>query len=133
MKPPKTESSFKKKVIEITFAIPRGKVTTYGTIATLAGIPRGAQMVGGILHYAIDELGIPWHRVVNRVGFVSTKCFEHPRELQIVLLKQEGIKVDENLVVDLEKYGWFGNDKATFFSLRKTILSFKSSEMRDKE
>lgn len=107
----KSGTGFKEKVIEITFAIPKGKVTTYGTIATLAGIPRGAQMVGGILHYAIDELGIPWHRVVNRVGFVSTKCFEHPRDLQIVLLKQEGIEVDGNLVVDLDTYGWFGDDK----------------------
>lgn len=105
-------TGFKERVIEITFKIPKGKVTTYGTIATLAGIPRGAQMVGGILHYAIDELGIPWHRVVNRVGFVSTKCFEHPRELQVVLLKQEGIEVSEDLVVDLEKYGWFGDGNA---------------------
>ena len=105
------EKSFKDKVIEITFSIPKGRVTTYGTIATLAGIPRGAQIVGGILHYAIDELGVPWHRVVNRVGFVSTKCFEHPLELQLELMRQEGIEFDENLVVDLEKYGWFGNDK----------------------
>ncbi len=102
--------SFKDKVIRITQSIPRGMVTTYGTIAVLAGIPRGARMVGGILHYAIDELGLPWQRVVNRHGFISTKCLEHPRELQVVLLKEEGIEVPDDLIVDLDKYGWFGDD-----------------------
>ncbi len=81
-----SDLGFKEKVIQITQSIPKGKVTTYGTIAVLAGIPRGARMVGGILHYAIDELNLPWHRVVNRVGYVSTKCLEHPRELQVVML-----------------------------------------------
>ena len=102
------EPSFKERVIAITQSIPTGRVTTYGTIAVLAGIPRGARMVGGILHYAIDELNLPWHRVVNRVGFISTKCFEHPRELQKVLLEEEGIKVSSDLVVDLKTYGWWG-------------------------
>jgi methylated-DNA-protein-cysteine methyltransferase related protein len=105
-----SSNGFKERVIELTLAIPRGKVTTYGTIATLAGIPRGARMVGGILHYAIDELDLPWQRVVNRIGFVSTKCLEHPRELQVVLLKQEGVEVSSELVVDLKKYGWFGEE-----------------------
>lgn len=101
------EGSFKERVIAITQSIPYGKVTTYGTVATLAGIPRGAQMVGGILHYAIDELGLPWHRVVNKIGFVSTKCLEHPRELQVVLMEEEGIEVSTDLMVDLERFGWF--------------------------
>lgn len=102
------EPGFKERVISITQSIPKGKVTTYGTIAVLAGIPRGARMVGGILHYAIDELELPWHRVVNRVGFISTKCLEHPRELQKVLLQEEGILVSPELVVDLAVYGWWG-------------------------
>ena len=108
-----SEPSFKQRVTEITQAIPEGRVTTYGTIAVLAGIPRGARMVGGILHYAIDELNLPWHRVVNRVGFISTKCLEHPRELQKVLLEEEGIQVSSDLVVDLKKYGWWGDNDGT--------------------
>lgn len=118
---PTDDRSFKEKVIEITFSIPKGRVTTYGTIATLAGIPRAAQMVGGILHYAIDELGIPWHRVVNKVGYVSTKCFEHPKVLQLELLKQEGIVYNSDLIVDLKKYGWFGDlfDGEKLFSKRR--------------
>lgn len=81
-------------------------MTTYGTVAVLAGVPRGARLVGGILHFNIDDA--PWHRVVNRYGFISTKCLDHPKALQKALLEQEGIEVGEDFMVNLDKYGWFG-------------------------
>lgn len=95
---------FKEKVLEIVKNIPYGKVTTYGTVATLAGLPRGAQIVGGVLHHAGESY--PWHRVINRHGFISTKCLDHPKNLQKVLLEQEGIEVSKDLMVNLQKYGW---------------------------
>lgn len=97
--------NFKDRVIQIVKKIPYGRVTTYGTVATLAGIPRGARLVGGVLHLNIDEA--PWHRVINRHGFISTKCLEHPQALQKALLKQEGIAVSKDFMINLEKYGWF--------------------------
>lgn len=109
--------SFKDKVISIVKKIPYGKVTTYGTIATLSGVPRGARLVGGILHFAKDELNLPWHRVINRHGFISTKCLDHPKELQKVLLEQEGIEVSEDFMVNLEKYGWFGKKSLDYSKL----------------
>lgn len=96
---------FKEKVIKIVKQIPFGKVTTYGTVALLAGLPRGARLVGWVLHF--NEEGIPWHRVINRHGFISTKCLEHPKQLQKALLKQEGIEVSDDLIVNLKKYGWW--------------------------
>lgn len=101
---------FKDQVIEIINKIPKGKVSTYGTVATLAGLPRGARLVGGILHFAPDDLNLPWYRIINRVGFISTKCLDHPKELQKTLLEDEGIEVSKDFMVDLEKYGWFGED-----------------------
>ncbi|MDD5415510.1 MAG: MGMT family protein [Candidatus Daviesbacteria bacterium] len=98
--------NFKNRVIEIVNKIPYGKVTTYGTVATLAGIPRGGRLVGGILHFNIDSS--PWHRVVNRHGFISTKCLDHPKELQKALLEQEGIEVSNDFMINLQKYGWWG-------------------------
>lgn len=98
--------NFKTKVIEIVNKIPSGHVTTYGTVAILAGLPRGARLVGGILHYQGDAT--PWHRVVNRHGFISTKCFDHPKKLQKALLEQEGVEVTGDFMINLEKYGWFG-------------------------
>lgn len=97
--------NFKDRVIQIVKKIPYGQVTTYGTIATLAGVPRGARLVGGVLHFNIDEA--PWYRVINRHGFISTKCLDHPKALQKVLLEQEGIQVSRNFMVNLQKYGWF--------------------------
>ena len=97
--------NFKEKVLEIVKKIPYGRVTTYGTVATLVGVPRGARLVGVVLHFNIDAS--PWHRVINRHGFISTKCLDHPKQLQKALLEQEGIEVSEDFMVDLEKYGWF--------------------------
>lgn len=100
--------SFKDLVFEIVGRIPKGKVTTYGTVALLAGMPRGARLVGGLLHYAPDELDLPWQRIINREGYISTKCLEHPKALQKALLRQEGVVVSDEFVIDLEKYGWWG-------------------------
>ncbi len=98
--------NFKEEVLHVVKKIPFGKVTTYGTVATVAGIPRGARLVGGILHYQGEKT--PWHRVVNRHGFISTKCLDHPKSLQKVLLEQEGIEVSSDFMVNLERYGWWG-------------------------
>lgn len=100
------EMNFKDKVIKIVKKIPYGHVTAYGTVAVLAGLPRGARLVGGTLHYQGDRT--PWHRVVNRHGFISTKCLDHPKQLQKALLEQEGIEVSSDFMINLEKYGWFG-------------------------
>ncbi|MBI2040154.1 MGMT family protein [Candidatus Microgenomates bacterium] len=98
--------NFKEKVINIVKKIPYGRVTTYGTVAILAGVPRGARLVGGVLHFNIEAA--PWHRVINRHGFISTKCLEHPKALQKILLEQEGIEVTDDFMIDLQKYGWWG-------------------------
>ena len=98
--------NFKYRVIQIVKSIPYGRVTTYGTVAILAGVPRGARLVGGVLHFNIDEA--PWHRVINRHGFISTKCLAHPKALQKALLEQEGVEVSSDFMVDLQKYGWWG-------------------------
>lgn len=99
-------ANFKDRVLEIVNSIPKGKVTTYGTVALLAGLPRGARLVGGILHDSGADY--PWHRVINRHGFISTTCLEHPKQLQKVLLEQEGVVVSKDFMINLDKYGWFG-------------------------
>lgn len=105
--------SFKDRVVETIKKVPRGRVTTYGTVATLAGLPRGGRLVGGILHHESERLNLPWQRVINRYGFISTKCLEHVKALQKTLLEQEGIEVSKEFMVDLDKYGWPSFAKAT--------------------
>lgn len=99
--------SFKEQVIKIVKQVPYGRVTTYGTVATLANLPRGARLVGGILHYNSEKFNLPWHRVINRHGFISTICFNHTKDEQKALLQDEGIQVSDDFMVNLDKYGWF--------------------------
>jgi len=99
---------FFSQVYKITKKIPKGKVATYGQIASIISTPRAARMVGWALHlYDADK--IPWQRVINSKGMISTTCLDHPRELQAYLLRSEGVEVAEkqgNYFVDLNKFLW---------------------------
>jgi len=112
MPSPKNNSlSVFEQVYRLCAQVPRGKVATYGQIAALLGSPRAAQMVGWALHeLPPDKLSkIPWQRVINREGRISTTCQEHTASLQAQLLKKEGVTVtmrQGNYFVDLKKYLW---------------------------
>jgi methylated-DNA-protein-cysteine methyltransferase-like protein len=91
--------------------IPRGRVATYGQIAALFGSPRTAQMVGWALHQLPEsELPqVPWHRVINREGRISTTCLEHTAAEQANRLLNESVEVTRkhgNYCIDLKKYLW---------------------------
>ncbi|MCR4280241.1 MAG: MGMT family protein [Candidatus Komeilibacteria bacterium] len=90
--------------------IPRGQVATYGQIAALIGSPRAARQVGWALHQLPADTTIPWHRVINRFGEISTTCDTHTAELQKILLQKEGVRTtkrkDGLWWINLEKYQW---------------------------
>lgn len=48
--------------------IPRGKVSSYGQIASLAGFPGQPRLAGYALHNIPPGSDIPWHRVLNAQG-----------------------------------------------------------------
>ena len=108
--------AFKDLVIDFIKAIPKGKVATYGQIAGLAGAPRNARQVGEILHGIKDSVkdgdDIPWQRVINAQGGISTYKIGHG-ELQKALLESEGVEVSAENKVDLSIYQWQpeGNDE----------------------
>ncbi len=97
--------TFKETVTDIIKSVPRGKVATYGRIATAAGNPRGARQVAYILHSCSRKENLPWHRVVNRQGGISLKP-NHGYELQKKLLEEEGVEFNENSCVDLANFLW---------------------------
>lgn len=96
-------SSFQERVLEIVRAIPRGKVLTYGQVALLAGAPRGARQVGRIL-YARGR-SVPWQRVINRYGGLSTYKVGSGAE-QRALLEKEGVIFKQDGTVDLNRHQW---------------------------
>jgi methylated-DNA-protein-cysteine methyltransferase-like protein len=83
--------------------IPKGRVSTYGDLAALAGVPNAARIVGGVAHYGDPNL--PWHRVVNRFGGLASG-FPGGREVQARLLAEEGISVDNYIVVNFKEIRW---------------------------
>ena len=63
--------TFPQRVWHIVASIPEGYVATYGDVARLAGSPRAARQVGGVLKRLPEGSTLPWHRVVNRHGDIS--------------------------------------------------------------
>ncbi|MEK7637643.1 MAG: MGMT family protein [Patescibacteria group bacterium] len=97
------------RIYNVVRRIPKGKVATYGQVATLAGSPRASQVVGWALRALKADTKLPWHRVVNKEGIVSIENFDVPKEQQAAKLRAEGVAVDfrdGNYLVDLEHFGW---------------------------
>lgn len=87
--------------------IPKGKVATYGQIATMCGNPYYARAVGNALHRNPDPLGVPCFRIVNSKGELA-KCFAFGGvNAQAEFLRAEGVEVIDGKV-DLKKYQYKG-------------------------
>jgi methylated-DNA-protein-cysteine methyltransferase-like protein len=86
--------------------IPRGRVVTYGQVAELAGMAGHARQVGYALHALSEEDEVPWQRVVNARGEVSSRSEPHAESIQRQLLEREGVRFDLRGRIDLERYAW---------------------------
>lgn len=98
--------NFYEKVYKAVSEIPRGKVATYGQIARMCASPRASRIVGGALHKNPLPGVIPCHRVVNRFGGLAPDFAFGGKDAQKALLNAEGVFVDENYTVELEKHLW---------------------------
>ena len=94
------------QVYEVIALIPRGKVTTYGKIADYLALG-SARMVGYALrNYNVGYGEIPAHRVVNAAGILSGRMHFPTPEFMANCLVEEGVEVENNKVVGMEKYLW---------------------------
>lgn len=98
------QDTFPRRVWQIVAAIPEGKITTYGDIARLAGSPRAARQVGGVLKRLPEGSRLPWHRVVNRQGIISLTGPDLQRQREALLA--EGIMVSGDGHIDMARYRW---------------------------
>lgn len=101
-------TGFFEQVYRLVRQVPPGKVTSYGAIARMLGNPRAARTVGWALHSIPESSDVPWQRVINSRGRISTSCREHGEGLQRALLEAEGVKFDERGYVDWGRFGWEG-------------------------
>ena len=97
-------SDFKEGVIKVVSLVPYGKVVSYGQVALYIGIPRAARQVGWTLNRMEGETQLPWWRVINNQGRISIKGSKYSTEDQKELLVQEGIKINDDLTLDIGKY-----------------------------
>ncbi len=107
--------NFYDKVYEVVRLIPPGRVTSYGAIANFLGTRGSARMVG----YAMQACGaadppVPAHRVVNSAGLLTGK-FHFGGDLMEQMLASEGVKVENDKVVDFKNVFWNPEDTMAGF------------------
>lgn len=99
--------SYYDDVYELVRRIPPGRVSTYGRIAAMIAVPRGARGVGFALHALGPDQSqvVPWWRVINAAGRISNA---YHAELQRRLLEDEGVRFNAAGYVDLARFLWDG-------------------------
>ena len=99
---PSTDRPFE-RVWRLVRRIPRGRVATYGQLSDLVGRRLTPIGVGWAIRAAPED-SLPWHRVVNGRGGISTDN-ESPG-LQRALLEGEGVRFGKDGRIDLDRHGW---------------------------
>ena len=122
------EKELYERVYTVVRLILSGQVATYGQVAAVVGPPCDAREVGGAmaaLRYQGVDRPVPWQRVINAQGKVSTQGLEQQR-----LLEEEGVVFDGEGRTDLGRFGWQGPDeqwaKANGYHTLPESLRFKS-------
>lgn len=121
-KPPAGFEHVFERIYKLVLKIPSGRVMTYGQIARLLEDRYSPRLVGWAMHAVPhDERNIPWHRVINSRGGISTGKV-HPAEpdLQQWMLEAEGVVFDHRGCCNLALYQWSPRKHA---SRRKTRAS----------
>ncbi|TEB26203.1 MGMT family protein [Coprinellus micaceus] len=105
---------FHAAVYEKVREIPPGRVTSYGHIAKLIGMPRHSRHVGQALKFLSPQTNppVPWQRVIGASGAVSSRGpGTDGAQRQRDALEAEGVEVTTGrtgeMRVDLAQYGWF--------------------------
>lgn len=101
------QRDFFQDVYDVVRLIPRGRVCTYGAIANYLGAKKSSRMVGWAMNQSHTEKPVvPAHRVVNRNGLLTGKHHFSNENTMEEKLKEEGIAVQDDRIVDLTKYFW---------------------------
>jgi methylated-DNA-[protein]-cysteine S-methyltransferase len=96
-------TEFQTRVFAAVRRIPRGRVATYGDIATLAGRPRAARAVGSHLRGCRDPK-VPCHRVVGAGGALGG--YGHDLDTKRRLLRAEGFEVGRSSIRGFAAARW---------------------------
>ncbi|ARU58306.1 MAG: MGMT family protein [Pseudomonadales bacterium] len=98
------------RIRQVIAMIPEGRVSTYGNVARMAGLPGYARYVGHLLKHQDACSTLPWHRVISSTGKISLPVDSVSHSLQQQKLEAEGI-VFRNGKIDLALYGWLTHNR----------------------
>jgi len=102
----KLKNNYYQSVYDVTSLIPKGRVSTYGSIADYLSLG-SARMVGWALNQVhSSEQDVPAHRVINRLGELSGRMHFRTPTLMQEMLEAEGIKVENDKVVNFKEIYW---------------------------
>ena len=101
--------NIKEKIFNYLTTVAKGKVVTYGQIASYLGNRKLARVVGNILHNNPDKNKYPCYKVVNSKGYLANNYAFGGLQQQKIALEKEEIAVIDNRV-DLRKYGIIEKD-----------------------
>lgn len=96
-------------VYAVVRRIPPGRVATYGDVAAMACGSRSAARVVGWALRALptrQDGDVPWWRVINAQGKVSTGQPGEPMSEQRARLEDEGVEFGVAGKVSLSRFGW---------------------------
>ena len=94
------------QIWQTVHAIPKGNVACYGQIASLAGLPNCARLVGKVLSRLPKDTNIPWFRVINSQGKISFGIDSEAFLTQKNKLQSEGIEVSATGRIKLGRFQW---------------------------
>ena len=94
-------NSFSEKCYSLLRKVPRGKVTTYKALAEALGT-KAYRAVGTAMNKNPYAPEVPCHRVVKSNGEVGE--FASGTKKKIEMLKKEGISIENNKIIDFERY-----------------------------
>lgn len=101
------ELGFYDQVYQVVRLIPSGRVSSYGAIASYLGSRGSARMVGYAMNAAHSVFPpVPAQRVVNRNGLLTGKFHFDSENLMQQLLENEGIRVENDKIVDFKNIFW---------------------------
>lgn len=98
-----SHDTFPQRVWQIVASIPEGYVATYGDVAQLAGSPRAARQVGGVLKRLPEGSQLP-----GIGSSTATAISRLPGQIYSAnaALLAEGVQVSGSGHIDLQHYRW---------------------------
>jgi len=90
-------ASVAERILAVVREIRPGSVLSYGAVARLAGLPRGARLAARTLSQNTDP-ALPWHRVLRADGRIAFPADSPSWREQARRLRDEGVELHKGRV-----------------------------------